>query len=133
MFVWVYLCICIYGCADVCACGLVRVLMEAPNQHTIAQARFLLLFVCVYIYTHLDTPDRRTGGHKTRPLPSNSHIPSPTNQYKQIKDALRDGLRAVKNALDDQALVAGAGAFEVGGGIYVMFFICIYSLYIYIL
>ena len=35
--------------------------------------------------------------------------------HPQIKDALRDGLRAVKNALDDQALVPGAGAFEVGG------------------
>jgi len=31
----------------------------------------------------------------------------------QIKDATRDGLRAVKNALEDKALVPGAGAFEV--------------------
>uniref|UniRef100_A0A914XQ28 T-complex protein 1 subunit zeta n=1 Tax=Plectus sambesii TaxID=2011161 RepID=A0A914XQ28_9BILA len=31
----------------------------------------------------------------------------------QIKDALHDGLRAVKNAIDDGALVPGAGAFEV--------------------
>lgn len=32
---------------------------------------------------------------------------------QQIQDALRDGLRAVKNALEDQALIPGAGAFEV--------------------
>jgi len=32
---------------------------------------------------------------------------------EQIKDAVRDGLRAVKNALEDKALVPGAGAFEV--------------------
>ncbi|KAH9998526.1 T-complex protein 1 zeta subunit [Russula compacta] len=32
---------------------------------------------------------------------------------QQIQDALRDGLRAVKNALEDEALVPGAGAFEV--------------------
>lgn len=32
----------------------------------------------------------------------------------QIKDAIRDGLRAVKNTLDDGAMVLGAGAFEVG-------------------
>jgi T-complex protein 1 subunit zeta len=32
---------------------------------------------------------------------------------EQIKDATRDGLRAVKNALDDKALVPGAGSFEV--------------------
>merc|ERR1740131_405136 len=31
----------------------------------------------------------------------------------QIKDAVRDGLRAVKNAIDDDCVVPGAGAFEV--------------------
>lgn len=31
----------------------------------------------------------------------------------QIKDAVRDGLRAVKNAIDDKAVVPGAGALEV--------------------
>jgi T-complex protein 1 subunit zeta len=31
----------------------------------------------------------------------------------QIQDALRDGLRSVKNALEDEALIPGAGAFEV--------------------
>jgi len=30
----------------------------------------------------------------------------------QLKDAVRDGLRAVKNVLTDKAVVAGAGAFE---------------------
>ena len=32
---------------------------------------------------------------------------------EQIKDATRDGLRAVKCALEDKALVPGAGAFEI--------------------
>jgi len=32
---------------------------------------------------------------------------------QQIKDALRDGLRAVKNALEDGCVVPGAGAYEV--------------------
>jgi len=31
----------------------------------------------------------------------------------QLKDAVRDGLRAVKNALEDGAVVPGAGAFEI--------------------
>lgn len=31
----------------------------------------------------------------------------------QIKDAIHDGLRAVKNAIEDGCVVAGAGAFEV--------------------
>lgn len=33
----------------------------------------------------------------------------------QIKDAIRDGLRAVKNLIDDQAYLPGAGAFEIAG------------------
>ncbi|KAG8213648.1 chaperonin Cpn60/TCP-1 family [Butyriboletus roseoflavus] len=32
---------------------------------------------------------------------------------QRIQDALRDGLRAVKNALEDECLIPGAGAFEV--------------------
>ncbi|TEB38409.1 T-complex protein 1 zeta subunit [Coprinellus micaceus] len=32
---------------------------------------------------------------------------------QQIQDALRDGLRAVKNAIEDNALIPGAGAFEL--------------------
>lgn len=32
---------------------------------------------------------------------------------EQIKDATRDGLRSIKSALDDKALVPGAGAFEI--------------------
>lgn len=37
------------------------------------------------------------------------------NQHtiSQINDALRDGLRSVKNAIEDAALVPGAGAYEV--------------------
>ena len=31
----------------------------------------------------------------------------------QIKDAVRDGLRAVKNCIEDGCVVPGAGAFEV--------------------
>lgn len=32
---------------------------------------------------------------------------------QQIQDALRDGLRTVKNAIEDASLIPGAGAFEV--------------------
>lgn len=38
--------------------------------------------------------------------------PNP-HTISQIQDALRDGLRAVKNAIEDEALIPGAGAFEV--------------------
>ena len=41
-------------------------------------------------------------------------IKGPNNHtIAQLKDAVRDGLRSVKNAMDDGALVPGAGAFEV--------------------
>ena len=30
-----------------------------------------------------------------------------------LKDAVRDGLRAVKNTIDDQCVIPGAGAFEI--------------------
>jgi T-complex protein 1 subunit zeta len=38
------------------------------------------------------------------------------NDYSiaQVKEAIRDGLRAVKNVFDDNCVVAGAGAFEIG-------------------
>ena len=32
---------------------------------------------------------------------------------EQLKDATRDGIRAIKNALEDKALVPGAGSFEM--------------------
>lgn len=35
----------------------------------------------------------------------------------QIKDALRDGLRAVKNTIEDGCVVPGAGSFEVGASL----------------
>uniref|UniRef100_A0A7S2BN96 T-complex protein 1 subunit zeta n=1 Tax=Florenciella parvula TaxID=236787 RepID=A0A7S2BN96_9STRA len=35
-----------------------------------------------------------------------------THTIDQIKDAVRDGLRATKNCVEDKAVVAGAGAFE---------------------
>ena len=35
------------------------------------------------------------------------------HEIAQLKDAVRDGLRAVRNALTDQALVPGAGSFEI--------------------
>ena len=45
----------------------------------------------------------------------NLHVLSGPNKHTltQIKDAVHDGLRAVKNALDDGAVIPGAGAFEI--------------------
>lgn len=38
----------------------------------------------------------------------------------QIKDAVKDGLRAVKNAIEDGGLIPGAGAFEVAASAMLM-------------
>ncbi|KAI0093182.1 chaperonin-containing T-complex zeta subunit Cct6 [Irpex rosettiformis] len=43
--------------------------------------------------------------------------PNP-HTIQRTQDALRDGLRAVKNAIEDEALVPGAGAFEVACAAY---------------
>jgi T-complex protein 1 subunit zeta len=37
---------------------------------------------------------------------------------EQVKDAVQDGLRAVKNAVEDGALVPGAGAFELAASLH---------------
>lgn len=37
---------------------------------------------------------------------------------EQMKDAIRDGLRAVKNAIEDGAVVPGGGAFEIAASMY---------------
>lgn len=34
-------------------------------------------------------------------------------QIAQTKEAIRDGLRAIKNTMDDKCVVPGAGAFEL--------------------
>jgi len=46
------------------------------------------------------------------------------NKYTltQIKDAIHDGLRAVKNAIEDECVVPGAGAFEVAASAALMKF-----------
>jgi T-complex protein 1 subunit zeta len=41
-------------------------------------------------------------------------LPGPNaHTINQIVDALRDGLRSVKNAIEDQSVIPGAGAFEI--------------------
>eukprot|EP00591_Stephanopyxis_turris_P006182 CAMPEP_0195523824 /NCGR_PEP_ID=MMETSP0794_2-20130614/23273_1 /TAXON_ID=515487 /ORGANISM="Stephanopyxis turris, Strain CCMP 815" /LENGTH=565 /DNA_ID=CAMNT_0040653905 /DNA_START=129 /DNA_END=1823 /DNA_ORIENTATION=+ len=47
-----------------------------------------------------------------------------THTIDQIKDAVRDGLRAVKNAIEDRALVPGAGAFEIAAAMHLKNDVC---------
>ncbi len=52
-----------------------------------------------------------------RPPRSSIHfftLPGPNaHTINQIVDAIRDGLRSVKNAIEDQSVIPGAGAFEI--------------------
>lgn len=49
----------------------------------------------------------------------------------QIKDAIRDGLRAVKNAIEDECVVPGAGAFEVAAHCHLMVSLKVTPMYSY--
>lgn len=55
------------------------------------------------------------GRLSTLPLSLSLTCPIGPNQHTiaQIHDALRDGLRSVKNTIEDASLIPGAGAFEV--------------------
>ena len=67
------------------------------------------------VYEHVLGEDKYTFVEDVRnPTSCTVLIKGPADHtLAQIKDAIRDGLRAVKNTLDDQATVLGAGAFEV--------------------
>merc|ERR1712216_883788 len=43
---------------------------------------------------------------------------STDHERAQMKDAVKDGLRAVQNAVEDMALVPGAGAFEIAAQVH---------------
>lgn len=68
------------------------------------------------VYEHVLGEDKYTFVEDVRnPTSCTILIKGPADHtLAQIKDAIRDGLRAVKNTLDDSATVLGAGAFEVG-------------------
>ena len=68
------------------------------------------------VYEHVLGEDKYTFVEDVRnPTSCTILIKGPADHtLAQIKDAIRDGLRAVKNTLDDGATVLGAGAFEVG-------------------
>lgn len=67
------------------------------------------------VYEHVLGEDKYTFVEDVRnPTSCTVLIKGPADHtLAQIKDAIRDGLRAVKNTLDDEAMVLGAGAFEV--------------------
>jgi len=67
------------------------------------------------VYEHVLGEDKYTFVEEAREPRSCTVLIKGPNDHTiaMIKDAVRDGLRAVKNALDDGAVVAGAGAFEI--------------------
>lgn len=80
-----------------------------PCLHSAAVSAFtaLLLYVITYInpialYLHYFIL-----------TPTLSHAGPNKHTITLIKDAVHDGLRAVKNAIEDGSVVPGAGAFEV--------------------
>lgn len=68
------------------------------------------------IYEHVIGEEKFTFVEDTKNPKSVTLVITGPNAYTihQINDAVRDGLRAVKNAIEDAALVPGAGAFQIG-------------------
>jgi len=67
------------------------------------------------IYEHTVGEDKFTYIEKCKHPTSCTILIKGPNEHtiQQIKDAARDGLRAVKNVYDDKSVIPGAGAFEV--------------------
>lgn len=67
------------------------------------------------VYEHVLGEQKFTFVEECRNPQSVTILTKAPNKYtlEQFKDAIRDGLRAIKNALDDKAVVPGAGAFEI--------------------
>jgi len=70
---------------------------------------------CEDYYEHVLGEDKYTIIEGTKSASSCTILIKGPNDHtiRQIKDAVRDGLRAVKNVYDDRAVVPGAGAFEL--------------------
>jgi len=93
----IYICVCVCGCVCiyVCVCLCMCVCMRVLTSHTHG------IFASLSPHTHV----------RNKP---NTHILGPNpHTIRQINDAIRDGLRAVKNVIEDKCVIVGAGAFEV--------------------
>lgn len=67
------------------------------------------------VYEHVLGEEKYTFVEKVKNPHSCTILITGPNDYTiaQIKDAIRDGLRSVKNTIEDQSVILGAGAFEV--------------------
>lgn len=70
---------------------------------------------CGLFYEHVLGDDKYTFVEECKDPRSVTILVKGPNKHTivQIKDAIRDGLRAVKNALEDGKVVPGAGACEI--------------------
>lgn len=67
------------------------------------------------VYEHVLGENKFTFVEKCKNPQSVTILMKAPNKYSlvQMKDAVRDGLRAINNAIDDKCLIPGAGAFEI--------------------
>lgn len=74
------------------------------------------------VYEHTLGEEKYTFVEETRDPKSVTLLIKGPNAHTlgQIQDAVRDGLRSVKNALEDASLVPGAGAFEVAAAAHLL-------------
>ncbi|CAG8555906.1 346_t:CDS:2, partial [Funneliformis caledonium] len=69
-----------------------------------------------FIYEHTLEEEKYTFVEEVKNPKSFTTLVKGSNSHTiaQINDAIRDGLRVVKNAIEDKCIVSGAGAFQVG-------------------
>ena len=96
-----------------------RDLASAPSDHKGHRSNCIASLLCRYagkVYEHVLGEEKYTFVEDVKNPHSCTILIKGPQDYTlaQIKDAIRDGLRAVKNTLEDEAAVLGAGAFEVG-------------------
>jgi len=77
---------------------------------------------CEDYYEHVLGDDKYTFIEGTKKATSCTILIKGPNDHtiRQIKDAVRDGLRAVKNVYDDMAVIPGAGCFELAASTYLL-------------
>lgn len=70
---------------------------------------------CEHLHEHTLVEDKYTFIEGVKNPTSCTLLIKGPNEHTiaQVKDAIRDGLRAVKNAIEDKAVIPGAGAFEI--------------------
>ncbi|KAJ3304450.1 T-complex protein 1 subunit zeta [Kappamyces sp. JEL0829] len=102
-----------YG--GVCSLSRLQLSVGGVAQNTVDELSEDILGHAGLVYEHVLGEDKFTFVEECQNPKSVTVLLTGPNQHSiiQMNDAIRDGLRAVKNAIEDEYVVPGAGAFQV--------------------